>query len=74
MQDNAVSPVEDLSVTERMFQLSTTENKYQFDEEQNREHETEPKHHLEKQIRNTISEGEERQEDDCGLLSLFEDL
>ena len=37
-------------------------------------HETEPKHHLEKQIRNTISEGEERQEDDCGLLSLFEDL
>lgn len=49
----------DFSVTERMFQLFTTENMYQFDEERNR---------------NTISEGEERQEDDCGLLSLFEDL
>lgn len=49
----------DFSVTERMFQLFTTENMYQFDEERNR---------------NTISESEERQEDDCGLLSLFEDL
>lgn len=55
MQDNAVSPVEDLSVTERMFQLSTTENKYQFDEEQNREtrnrtetpsRKTDPKHDI----------------------------
>ena len=35
-------------------------------------HETEPKHDLGKHNRNT--EGEERQEDDCGLLLLFEDL
>ena len=49
----------DFSVTERMLQLFTTENMYEFDEERNR---------------NTISEGEERQEDDCGLLPLFEDL
>ena len=40
-----------------MFELFTTENMYQFDQEGNQ---------------NSVSEGQERQEDDYGLLSLFE--
>ena len=38
----------DFSVTERMFEVFTTENMYQFDHEGNR---------------NSVSEGQERQED-----------
>lgn len=62
-------PKECFNCLQRKTRISLMKNRTE-------KHETEPKHDLGKQNcdRNTISEGEERQEDDCGLLSLFEDL